>query len=158
MNTITEVDETTPRRSTQSSQDSSREDENIANYEKELKVIIRRAAGFCLFFIILQISSFVSIDFDYSLIPLFLVDFQVIFSIFYFKGSKSVWQLIFSKDLAHQVFSLMFKSMILVHHIFKCFNSLFLVIPLALAFLNQFLSKSSNTEECKYLMWLVIFT
>lgn len=157
MNTITEVDETTPRVTPRLSESRLETDltDYPKNYEAELRTWVERSAAYCFFFIILQITQTTSLNFCFSFIPLFILDLKIVIWAFWNRGESSLYDLFFSKNLLHQICSLSFKLMLIYHNQFKSFNSMLMMIPLALAFLNHFFHKSSSSQECEYLTWLV---
>src|SRR5574343_269751 len=101
MNTITEVDETTPRVTPHLSE--SRLETDLSdyplNYEAELRVWVERSAAYCLFFIILQATQLTSTDFSFSLIPLFILDIKILLWTIWTRGESPLFDLFFSKNL-----------------------------------------------------------
>ena len=159
MNTITEVDETTPRVTPRLSESRLETDltDYPRNYEAEMRVWVQRSAAYCFFFIILQITQVSSLNISFSFIPLFILDLKIVIWALLNKDESSLYNRFFSKSLLHQICSLTFKLMLIYHYQSKSFNSMLMMIPLVLAFLNHFFHKSSSLQECEYLTWLVIF-
>jgi len=158
MNVVTDVEDATARRNTVTSIAISENlnAENEETYKEIIKIWIERAIGYCLFFIILQASILTSIPSILTLAPLILLDLKILVFKYLFDKPERIFRFIFSKEILHQVFSLAFKTLLIIYITCHIFSALFIPIPVLLAFLNQYFQKIDKTHECKYLSWLVI--
>lgn len=158
MNIVTDVDEVTGRRNTVTSVNISENlnSENEETYKVIIKTWIERAIGYCLFFIILQVSLLTTIPSTLSLLPLILLDLKILVFKYLFDRPERILRFIFSKEILHQMFSLTFKTLLIIYSTWHLFSALYIPIPVLLAFLNQYFHKIDKTHECKYLSWLVI--
>jgi hypothetical protein len=129
--------------------------ENEETYKAELQLWMQRGSAYLFFFIILQISILTALPKDLSLIPLMILDLKILFFGYFYSIQTNLFRFLLSKDTLHQIFSFIFKSMLLLYKNFHFFNAMMIPIPIFFAFLNQFFHKIDKTQECRYLAWLV---
>ena len=161
MTDATEMDDAGVRNSTISTTSSNtlliENIENEETYKAELLIWMQRASAYLLFFIILQICMLASLTYDLSLIPLMILDIKILIFAYMYSKHNNLFKFLISKDVLHQVFSFVFKSMLILYHNLHLYSALMIPIPVFLAFLNQFFHKIDKTHECRYLVWLVIY-
>lgn len=131
--------------------------ENEETYKAELQIWIQRAAAYLIFFIILQISILTSLPNDLALVPLMVLDIKILIFEYLYSKYGNLFKFLISKNVLHQVCSFVFKLMLVIYNNSHIYSAFIILIPVFLAFLNQFLHKIDKTQECRYLAWLVIY-
>ncbi|OMJ70390.1 hypothetical protein SteCoe_31637 [Stentor coeruleus] len=165
MNATTESDERTTSRITgitslqtdandQSGAQDPRETPEI--FKEELKNWMYKGFAYMLFFLILTLSTVFELPYTISMFPLFILDFKIAISKTIQLKKDSIFKILISKTIIHQLCSITFKMMIIIYIYQVKFRAIYLVVPIAVTSIFDLIQRIPRLHECRYLSWLII--
>lgn len=164
MNAVTEADErTSPRtRAIMNSNFTVSNDANAQiplvspeNYKEELTNWMHKGVAYMFFFIILTLTELIEIPSTLCMIPLFMLDIKIAIAKIIQLKKESIFRILFSKTIIHQLCSIVFKIMILIHMYKFRFRLMYLTVPIVVTSIYDIIQRVPKEQECKYLSWLV---
>ncbi|OMJ66572.1 hypothetical protein SteCoe_36534 [Stentor coeruleus] len=165
MNAITESDERTTSRisgimnlPTDVNDPTESQDPELLKgiFKEELTNWIFKGFAYMFFFLILSIATILELPLTISMLPLFILDFKITISKSIQLKKDSIFKILISKTIIHQLCSITFKTMILIY-IYKIrFRAVYLIVPIAITSIFDLIQRIPKLHECKYLSWLII--
>ncbi|OMJ86904.1 hypothetical protein SteCoe_11453 [Stentor coeruleus] len=165
MNTVTEADERNSSRGREIISSNSIVSNEVSaniplvspeNYKEVLTNWMNKGIAYMFFFGILTLTEILEIPTTLSMFPLFMLDIKIAITKILLLKKKSIFKILSSKTIIHQLCSIVFKIMILIHIYQFRFRLIYLIVPITITSIYDLIQHIPKEQECKYLSWLII--
>lgn len=166
MNAMTESDERSTSRisgimnlATDANEPAGPQDPAITQevFKEELTNWMHKGIAYMFFFLILTLATLFKLPVTISMLPLFILDLKITISKSIQLKKDSIFKILISKTIIHQLCSITFKTMILIYIYKVHFRAIYLVVPIAVTSIFDLIQRIPKLHECKYLSWLVLY-